>query len=98
MKRQSIKAFIGKKTSRMVLCYHVCGVWVQRGPERMQGTGILCKCLGFGVFAKIFSKNIMIPSREIPFFGKAQQWFWVIIAKFRCILVSLGDPKNQITK
>jgi hypothetical protein len=26
------------------------------------------------------------------------QEFWVIIAKFRCIWVSLGDPKNQITK
>jgi hypothetical protein len=34
------------------------------------------------VFAKIFSKNIVIPSKEIPFFGEAHQWFWAIIAKF----------------
>jgi hypothetical protein len=34
-------------------------------------TGILCKRSGFEVFAKIFFKNITIPSREIPFFGKA---------------------------
>jgi hypothetical protein len=47
-----------------------------------QQPGILCKSLGFGVFAEIFSKYIMIPSREIPFFGEAPQWFWVIIAKF----------------
>jgi hypothetical protein len=38
--------------------------------------------LGFGVFAKIFSEKIMIPSREIPFFGEAPQRFWAIIAKF----------------
>jgi hypothetical protein len=62
------------------------------------GTGILCKSLGFGVFAKIYTKNIMIPSREIPFFGKAPKRFWAIIAKFRCIRVSSDDPKNQITK
>jgi hypothetical protein len=29
-----------------------------------QVPGILCKSLGFGVFAEIFSKNIMIPSKE----------------------------------
>jgi hypothetical protein len=38
--------------------------------------------LGFGVFANIFSKNIVIPSKEIPFFGEAHQRFWAIIAKF----------------
>jgi hypothetical protein len=31
--------------------------------------GILRKSSGFGVFAEIFSKNIVIPSKEIPFFG-----------------------------
>jgi hypothetical protein len=45
-------------------------------------TGILRKSSGFGVFAEIFSKNIMIPSREIPFFGDAPKRFWAIIAKF----------------
>jgi hypothetical protein len=44
--------------------------------------GILRKSSGFGVFAEIFSKNIMIPSREIPFFGDAPKRFWAIIAKF----------------
>jgi hypothetical protein len=40
-----------------------------------------CRCrdtlqkVGFGVFAKIFSKNIVIPSREIPFFGEAPNSF-----------------------
>jgi hypothetical protein len=31
----------------------------------------------FGIwgFTKIFSKTIVIPSKEIPFFGKAPQWF-----------------------
>ena len=48
----------------------------------LPGAGILRKSLGFGVFAKIFSKNIVIPSREIPFFGEAPQRFWAIIAKF----------------
>jgi hypothetical protein len=50
--------------------------------------GILRKSSGFGVFANIFSKNIVIPSREIPFFGEAPQQFWVIIAKFGffCVL------------
>jgi hypothetical protein len=43
------------------------------------GTGILRKSSGFGVFAEIFSKNIMIPSREIPFFGEAPKRFWAII-------------------
>jgi hypothetical protein len=38
--------------------------------------------LGFGVFAKIFSKNIVIPSKEIPHFGQAPKRFWAIIAKF----------------
>jgi hypothetical protein len=38
----------------------------------------------------------MIPSREIPFFGEAPKRFWAIIAKFGCIWVSSGDPKNQI--
>jgi hypothetical protein len=44
--------------------------------------GILRKSSGFGVFAEIFSKNIVIPSKEIPFFGEAQKRFWAIIAKF----------------
>jgi hypothetical protein len=48
-------------------------------------TGILRKSSGFGVFAKIFSKNIIFPSRESPFFGEAPQRFWVIITKFGCI-------------
>jgi hypothetical protein len=59
-------------------------------------TGILRKSSGFGVFAEIFSKNIMIPSREIPFFGEAPKWFWAIIAKFGCIRVSSGDPNLAI--
>jgi hypothetical protein len=33
--------------------------------EDEDNTGILCKSSGFGVFAKIFSKNIVIPSKEI---------------------------------
>jgi hypothetical protein len=45
-------------------------------------SGILRKSSGFGVFAEIFSKNIVIPSKEIPFFGDAHQRFWAIIAKF----------------
>jgi hypothetical protein len=45
-------------------------------------TGILRKSSGFGVFAEILSKNIVIPPREIPFFGKAPQRFWLIFAKF----------------
>jgi hypothetical protein len=44
--------------------------------------GILRKSSGFGVFAEIFSKNIVIPLKEIPFFGEAHQRFWAIIAKF----------------
>jgi hypothetical protein len=40
----------------------------------------------------------MIPSREIPFFGEAPKRFWAIIAKFGCIRVSSGDPKNRITE
>jgi hypothetical protein len=70
--------------------------------------GILCKSLGFEVFAKIFSKNIIIQSREIPFFGEAPQRFWVLIAKFgffgflwmtRITKFSYsGDLKNQITE
>jgi hypothetical protein len=64
--------------------------------------------LGFGVFAKIFSKNIVIPSKEIPFFGKAHQRFWAIITKFGFFGVLqmaqiakfgyLGDPNNRITE
>jgi hypothetical protein len=57
-------------------------------------------------FADILSKNIMIPSREIPFFGEALQRFWAIIAKFGFFLWMTqiakfgysGDPNNQITK
>jgi hypothetical protein len=40
-----------------------------------ESAGILHKSSGFGVFAKIFSKNIVIPSKEIPFFGEAHQRF-----------------------
>jgi hypothetical protein len=64
--------------------------------------------LGFGVFAKIFSKNIVIPSKEIPFFGEAHQRFWVIITKFGffgAIWMARiakfgysGDLNNQITE
>jgi hypothetical protein len=45
-------------------------------------SGILRKSSGFGVFAKIFSKNTVIPSKEIPLFGEAPKRFWAIIAKF----------------
>jgi hypothetical protein len=38
-------------------------------------TGILCKSSGFGVFAEIFSKNIVIPSREIPFLARLSNGF-----------------------
>jgi hypothetical protein len=55
------------------------GSWHSYGKQL---PGILRKSSGFGVFAKIFSKNIVIPSKEIPFFGEAHQWFWVIITKF----------------
>jgi hypothetical protein len=70
-------------------------------------TGILRISSGFGVFAEIFSKNIMIPSREIPLFGEApQRLFWAIITKFGCIRVSSGirffgysgHPQNRITE
>jgi hypothetical protein len=44
--------------------------------------GILRKSSGFGVFAEIFHNNIVIPSKEIPFFGQAPKRFWAIIAKF----------------
>jgi hypothetical protein len=57
--------------------------------------------LGFGVFAKIFSKNIVIPSKEIPFFGEAPKRFWANIAKCGFLRVTqitefgyLGDPNN----
>jgi hypothetical protein len=51
---------------------------------------------------RVFSKNIVIPSREIPFFGEAPQQFWAIIAKFcffgflRRIFGSSGHLNNQI--
>jgi hypothetical protein len=35
-----------------------------------------------GFLPEIFSKNIVIPSKEIPFFGEAHQRFWAIITKF----------------
>jgi hypothetical protein len=64
--------------------------------------------LGFGVLAEIFSKNIVIPSKEIPFFGKAPKWFWAIIAKFGFLQMTRitnnqifgysDDPNNRITK
>jgi hypothetical protein len=56
-------------------------------------TGILRKSSGFGVFAKIFSKNIVIPSKEIPFFGKAHQWFWAILPN-SVSLVFFGWPES----
>jgi hypothetical protein len=67
---------------------HAC-VWV----ILPQLPGILRKSSGFGVFAEIFSKNIVIPSKEIPFFGEApktilgdyrQIWF------LRCSSVFFG--------
>jgi hypothetical protein len=71
-------------------------------------SGILRKSSGFGVFAEIFSKNIVIPSKEIPFFGEAHQRFWAIIAKFGFFGVLRmariaefgysGDPNNRITE
>jgi hypothetical protein len=48
----------------------------------LMGLGILRKSSGFRVFAEIFSKNIVIPSKDIPFFGEAPKRFWAIIAKF----------------
>jgi hypothetical protein len=70
-------------------------------------SGILRKSSGFGVFAEIFSKNIVIPSKEIPFFGEAHQRFWAIIAKFGSFFGVLrmaqitkfgysGHPNNRI--
>jgi hypothetical protein len=71
-------------------------------------TGKLRKSSGFGVFAEIFSKNIVIPSKEIPFFGEAHQRFWAIIAKFGFFgvirmarIAKFGysaDPNNRITE
>jgi hypothetical protein len=50
----------------------------------------------------------VIPSKEIPFFHEAPQWFWAIIAKFGFFGVLWmaqiakfgysGDPNNRITK
>jgi hypothetical protein len=37
--------------------------------------GILRKSSAFGVVAKIFSKNIVIPSREIPFLARLPNGF-----------------------
>jgi hypothetical protein len=65
-------------------------------PFTFISTGILCKSLGFGVFAKIFYKNIVIPSKEIPFFGEAPIRFWAIIAKFGFLRFSSADPNNRI--
>jgi hypothetical protein len=60
-------------------------------------TGILHKSLGFGVFAKIFSKNIVIPSKEIPFFGKAHQRFWAIITKFGFFgVLRMAESPNSV--
>jgi hypothetical protein len=47
-----------------------------------QQPGILRKSSGFGVFAKIFSKNIVIPSKEIPFFGEAPK---MVLGNYRQI-------------
>jgi hypothetical protein len=67
---------------------------------------VLRKSSGFGVFAEISSKNIVIPSKEIPFFGETHQRFWAIIAKFgffgvlRMAQIAKfgysGDPNNRI--
>jgi hypothetical protein len=61
--------------------------------------------LGFGVFAEIFSKNIVIPLKEIPFFGETLKRFWAIIAKFGFLWMTRitkfgysGDPNNRITE
>jgi hypothetical protein len=67
---------------------------------------MLRKSSGFGVFAKIFSKNIVIPSIEIPLFGEAPKRFWAIIAKFGFLRMMTrrnefgysGDPNNRIIR
>jgi hypothetical protein len=74
----------------------------------MADSGILRKSSGFRVFAKIFSKNIVISSKEIAFFGEALKRFWAIIAKFGFLQFSSddritelgysGDPNNRITE
>jgi hypothetical protein len=64
----------------------------------LQPPGILRKSSGFRVFAEIFSKNIVIPSKEIPFFGEALKRFWAIIAKFGFLRFSSDDPNNRITE
>jgi hypothetical protein len=62
-------------------------------------TGILRKSSGFGVFAEIFSKNIVIPSKEIPFFGKAHQRFWAIIAKFGFFgVIRMAELPNSVIR
>jgi hypothetical protein len=80
--------FLGDHGTKGLMCSNWSGIPVLPRGEMppwwnfWDNTGILRKSLGFGVFAKIFSKNIVIPSREIPFFGKAPQRFWAIITKF----------------
>ena len=62
-------------------------------------TGILRKSSGFGVFAEIFSKNIVIPSKEIPFFGEAHPRFWAIIAKFGFFgVIRMARIETRITE
>jgi hypothetical protein len=61
-----------------------------------------------GFLPKFSPKNIVIASKEIPFFGEAHQRFWAIIAKFGFFGVLqmariakfgyLGDPNNRITE
>jgi hypothetical protein len=61
--------------------------------------GILRKSSGFGVFAEIFSKNIVIPSKEIPFFGEAHPRFWAIIAKFGFFgVIRMARIETRITE
>jgi hypothetical protein len=74
--------------------------------ERAQGYFTKVRDLLF--LPKFSPKNIVIPSKEIPFFGKAHHWFWAIIAKFGFFSVIQmaritkfsysGDPNNRITE
>jgi hypothetical protein len=57
------------------------------------------KSSGFGVFAEIFSKNIVIPSKEIPFFREAPQRFWAIIAKFGFLgVLRMAESPNLVIR
>jgi hypothetical protein len=58
--------------------------------------GYFAKVSGFEVFAKIFSKNIMIPSREIPL---CWQGYPTVLGDYHQIWFlqfSSDDPNHQI--